>query len=89
MELLKSQINDHARLHERANMALNAIDERTRRHESIIVGDDAGHGLVVKVDRLEQALIFVKWIGSGGLIGVAGTLVLLWQILRTLAEAKP
>ena len=89
MELLKTQLNDHARLHERANMALNAIDERSRRHELILRGEGNEHGLVVKVDRIEQALIFVKWIGSGGLAGLAATLILLWQILRALAEAKP
>lgn len=58
---------------------------------SINSTDRRSPGLAMRVDRIEQKIVFLTkilaWIGSGGLAGLLGTLVLLYRILQAMDNA--
>lgn len=49
-------------------------------------------GLFIRLERLEWKIAagfaWIKWIGSGGLLGLAGTLLLLWQVLEAVSKSS-
>jgi len=49
-------------------------------------------GLAVRLDRLERQIAtllkVINWIGSGGLVGLAGTVYLLWRILQAFDKVQ-
>jgi hypothetical protein len=70
----------------------NAAEEREKMRE-ILLGDPmdpSKPGLAIRIDRVEREIARwqarIAWIGSGGLVGVAGGLVLLWKILGVLGK---
>ena len=69
-----------------ARMAVQ--EEHTR---SLLVqmnaSDPSNPGVAIRLDRIEQMFLFIKWVSGGGLIAIAGTLVLLYRILGALGTA--
>ncbi len=53
--------------------------------------DPGAPGIAVRMDRIERQigtmLRVISWIGRGGLLGLAGTIYLLWQLLRAVEQA--
>ena len=77
-------------INERVMDALTKLEDRIERHDTLLNGNDPTRpGLAMRVDRIEQLLGQIKWIGRGGLVGLIGTLVLLWKILATLSAHGP
>lgn len=54
------------------------------RHELLLLGDATTPGLLVRLDRIERTLGWFRWLATGGLAGVFGTLLLLGEILEAL-----
>lgn len=74
---------------ERLKLALDrntlALDRVERVERMVLSTDPNNPGIALRLDRIEQLLSIVKWIGGGGLIGLTGTLILLWQITQALS----
>lgn len=83
MTAVQDEIND------RFLAALARLEARQEKMEAIVRGDPADPakpGLVLRIDRIEGLVKQLAWIGRGGLVGLAGTLILLYRILAFLAE---
>jgi hypothetical protein len=63
---------------------LSEVVRLVDRHESLLIGDPATPGLLVRLDRIERSLSWFRWLATGGLAGVLGTILLLAEILKAL-----
>ena len=79
---------------ERVTTQLVALERRMAHQEEhseevreLLFGvDPRAPGLSMRLDRIERALAVFKWLGTGGLVSVFATLLLLYKILQALAE---
>lgn len=86
-----TESNPHLSEHE-LTVEVRALNEvLTKLREDMYSNKPTAPGLMLRMDRMEQklatALGLLKYIGSGGLVGLAGTLVLLWKIMGALSGA--
>lgn len=72
---------------------VDSIDQRGRAHEdklemldAAVIGTAASPGLNVRVDRIEQAILLLRWFFGGGLAAVALALALLWKFGESLSK---
>lgn len=64
------------------------LTSEVRRIDRSINSTDAQHpGIALRMDRLERKIAAVEKLITGGLVGMAGTLVLLWKIGQLLSKA--
>lgn len=67
---------------------LDKLEEWVRHKEDLLFSTNpASPGLALRMDRLERTLNAIRWISTTGLLGLAGTLVMLWKIAELLAKA--
>ncbi len=96
--MTESTEHQTALLLERVAQRLESLEIRTRQQDKELRSLDAAlrgtastPGVILKVDRIDQRFtMFVRiitWFGSGGLVGLAGSLYLLWMVLETLRSA--
>jgi len=77
-------INKLARRLEVIDARLELTAKAQERHELLLLGDQATPGLLLRLDRIERTLGWFRWLATGGLAGVLGTLLLLAEILEAL-----
>jgi len=77
-------INSLARRLEVLDARLELTTRAQERHELLLIGDPSTPGLLMRLDRIERTLGWFRWLATGGLAGVLGTLLLLTEILEAL-----
>lgn len=63
---------------------LDTTARAQEKHELLLLGDQSTPGLMMRLDRIERTLGWFRWLATGGLAGVFGTLLLLSEILDAL-----
>jgi len=100
MSALLNHLREREETSQRIVDALNQVAARVERMDSriadhdadvakldaAVVGTSSAPGLHTRVDRIEQAILFLRWIFGGGLVAATAAIVLLWKFGESLTK---
>lgn len=91
----QSQSERIAELLAEVTRRVDSIDQRGAAHaekldalDAAVIGTAAAPGLNVRVDRIEQAILLLRWFFGGGLVAAAAAIVLMWKFGESLSKAS-
>jgi hypothetical protein len=73
-------------LYERAEETHSRQDASILKLDAVVLGTHDKDGLHVRVDRIENAILFLRWIFGGGLVAAGTTIAFLWRIMDQLGN---
>lgn len=90
----QSQSERIAELLAEVTRRVDSIDQRGAAHaeklaalNDAVIGTPGTPGLNVRIDRIEQAILLLRWFFGGGLVAAAAAIVLIWKFGESLSKA--